>query len=99
MKQKRRGMLRGGVLFYQDNAAIHKSVVAMDAIHECGFELVQHPPYSPDLAPSVFLLFPTMNKLLAGTHYNADNDIISAVHDFLDLQDKNFYEKGINALE
>ena len=40
-----------GVLFHQDNAPAHKSTVAMAAIHECGFELVDHPPYSPDLAP------------------------------------------------
>ena len=36
-----------GVLFLQDNAPAHKSVVAMAAVHECGFELVDH-------APSIF---------------------------------------------
>ena len=71
----------------------------MAAIHECGFELVQHPPYSPDLAPSDFHLFPNMKRHLAGTHYNTDNDVISAVDDFLDLQDKTFYENGIKALK
>uniref|UniRef100_A0A3Q1EWS6 Tc1-like transposase DDE domain-containing protein n=1 Tax=Acanthochromis polyacanthus TaxID=80966 RepID=A0A3Q1EWS6_9TELE len=58
IKEKRRGMLRRGVLFHQDNAPVYKSVVAMAAIHECGFKLMQHPPYSPDLAPSDFHLFP-----------------------------------------
>ena len=29
-----------------------KSVVAMAVVHECGFELVVHPPYSLDLPPS-----------------------------------------------
>ena len=33
-----------GVLFYQDNAHAHKSVVAMAAVRDCGFELVDHPP-------------------------------------------------------
>ena len=33
-------------------------VVAMVAVCDCGFELVDHPPYSPDLAPSIFG-FPT----------------------------------------
>ena len=33
-----------GVLFHHDNAPAHKSVVAMAAVHDCGFELVDHPP-------------------------------------------------------
>ena len=49
-----------GVLFHQVNAPAHKSVVAMAAVHEYGFELVDLPPYSPDLAPSDYFLFPNM---------------------------------------
>ena len=52
-----------------------------------------------DLAPSDFHLLPKKKRHLAGTHYNTDNDVISAVNDFLDLQDKTFYENGIKALE
>ena len=51
---KQPGKLMKGVPFNQDNAPAHKSVVAMSAVHDCGFELVDHPPYSPDLAPSIF---------------------------------------------
>lgn len=54
IKEKRRGKLRAGVLFHQDNAPAHKAAVAMAVIQEMGFELVEHPPYSPDLAPSDF---------------------------------------------
>ncbi len=49
---KGRGRLSKAVLFHEDNSSIHNSVIAMAAIHECGFELIQHPPYSPDLAAS-----------------------------------------------
>ena len=38
-----------GVLFRQDNAPAHKSVVAVAVVRDCGFERVDHPPYSPDL--------------------------------------------------
>ena len=38
------------------------SVVAMAAVHDCGIELDDHPPYSPDLAPSDYFLFPNMKK-------------------------------------
>ena len=36
------------------SAPAHKSVVAMAVVCDCGFELVDHPPHSPDLAPSIF---------------------------------------------
>ena len=45
IKIKRRGKLTKGVLFHQDNAPVHKSVIAMAAIHDCGFKLIEHPPY------------------------------------------------------
>ncbi|GLD62679.1 histone-lysine N-methyltransferase SETMAR-like protein [Lates japonicus] len=60
IKSKRPGKLTKGVLFHQDNAAAHKSVVAMAAVRDCGFELVNDPPYFPDLAPSDYFLFPNM---------------------------------------
>ena len=59
--QKRPGKLSKGVLFHQDNAPAHKPVVAMAVVRDCGFELVDHPPYSPDLAPSIFCS-PTWKK-------------------------------------
>ena len=37
-----------------------KSTVALAAIQKCGFQLVEHPPYSPDLASSDYYLFPKM---------------------------------------
>ena len=58
IKSKRPGKLTKGVLLYQDIAPDHKSLVAMSAMHDCGFELIDHPPYSPDLAPSDYFLFP-----------------------------------------
>ena len=53
-----------GVLSHQDSAPAHKPVVTMAAVHDSGFELVDHPPYSPDLAPSHYFLFPNMNKII-----------------------------------
>ena len=52
--RKRRGKLTHSVLLLQDNAPAHTSQVAMTAATECGFEILPHPPYSPDLAPSDF---------------------------------------------
>jgi hypothetical protein len=34
------------------------SPAAMAKLHKLGFELIPHPPYSPDLTPCDFFLFP-----------------------------------------
>ena len=73
----------------QDNAPAHKSVNAMDAVHDCGFELVDHPPSSPNLAPSDYFLFNNMWKHLVGKQYRTD-DIISAVEGFFEDPWQNF---------
>ena len=48
-----------GVLFHSKNVPVQESIVAMAAaVRDCGFELVDNPPYSLDLGPSDFFLFP-----------------------------------------
>ena len=68
IKVKRRGKLSRGVIFHQDSPPAHKSVVAIAASRDCGFKLL-HPPYSPDLAPSDFYLFPRLKNDLSGTSF------------------------------
>ena len=58
------------------SGAIHRKM------HDCGFELIDHPPYSPDLAPLDYFLFPNLKKHFAGKLYKSDDDVISAVEDF-----------------
>ena len=52
MKEKRRVKLCQGIVFHEDDAPVHTCAVAGAAIRECGFGLLPHPPYSPDLAQS-----------------------------------------------
>ena len=63
--KKRRPHLKK-ILFHQDNAHVHTCAVSMDKIMKLKFELLQHPPYPPDLAPSDFFLFPNLKKRLDG---------------------------------
>ena len=95
-KQIRRGKLTGGVLFHQENAPANMSTVAMAAIQKCGFQIVEDPPYSFDLAPSDYYLFPKMKKELGGHHFATYDDGMNAVDHF--LRDKNgaFYTEGIS---
>ena len=51
--KKRRRKLTQSVLLLQDNAPAHTSQVAMAAASKCSLEGLPHPPYSPDLTPSI----------------------------------------------
>jgi hypothetical protein len=37
--------------------------------------LLEHPAYSPDLAPSNFFLFPKIKEILKGRHFDDTDDI------------------------
>ena len=65
--RKRQGKLTCRVLLLQDNAPAHPSQVAMTATTECGFEILPHSPYSPDMTPSDFYLSPKLKFHLRGT--------------------------------
>ena len=57
-------MLIKGALFHLDNAPVHKSLVAMYAIRNCGFELVDYPPHPILLIwlPRIIIFLPTLKK-------------------------------------
>ena len=48
--------------FHQDNAPVHNSILVTDYLTQMGIKTVPHPPYSPDLAPCDFWLFPKLKK-------------------------------------
>ena len=99
IKQKRPGKLSKTVIFHQDNAPSHKSAVAMAAIRKAGFEMLDHPPYSPDLAPSDYHLFPRMKRAISGRRFSTDQEVIEEVEFYFNQQDKAFYMAGIRALK
>ena len=93
--RERPGKLTKGVLFHQDNAPAHKSVVAMAAVRDCGFELVDHPPKDLHilliwLHLTIFRSPTWIQKHLAGKQYQTDDEVISAVEDFFEDQDESF---------
>jgi len=85
-------------IFHQDSAPAHKSVLAMGKLRDLHYELLEHPPYPPNLAPSDFYLFPRLKLFLAGQRFSSNQEAILAVEgNFADLT-KNHYRDGIMAL-
>ena len=56
---------RKGVVFHQDNARPHTARITCAKIEELGWEKIPHPPYSPDLAPSDYHLFRSLQNYLS----------------------------------
>ena len=91
-------MLTAGVWLLHDNAPVHKSMIAQQAIHECGFIKLDHPAYSPDLAPSDYYLFRNLKSYLRGQRYQDDDALKSAVENWLEGQSAELYSAGIASL-
>ena len=61
----------------------------MTTISDLGFELVQHPPYSPELALSDFWLFGQMKEPLRGHQYSSIQVLASAINQWVKRTPKN----------
>ncbi|GBP28881.1 Mariner Mos1 transposase [Eumeta japonica] len=96
--QKRRGKLLRGVLFLQDNASVHTARVSRQALKDTGFSEIDHPPYSPDLAPNDYFLFSNLKKELRGRRFVDDNQMKMAVESQFDYKEKEYILGGLKAL-
>jgi hypothetical protein len=57
--------------------------------------VVPHPPYSPDLAPSDFWLFPKLKETLKDQHSLSDAEVEAAVYKWISSQLETFFMDGI----
>jgi len=58
LKVKRRGKITKVVLFLNDSALDNRALATQKKLACLGIHCLDHPPYSPDLAPSDYHLFP-----------------------------------------
>jgi len=91
LKEKRRGKVTNGVLFLHGNAPAHRAFATQKKLVYLGFQCLDHPPYSPDLAPSDYHLFPGLKKQLKGRHFSSDAANIAAAESWLDGQFSEFF--------
>ena len=79
---KRPALFKSGLWhFLQDNAPVHNSILVTDYLTKMGIKTVPQPPYSPDLAPCDFWLFPK----LRGYRYETIEEMKEAVTKFIDM--------------
>lgn len=98
--QKRPAMVnRKGVILLHDNARPHVAKMTRQKIHELGWEVLPHPPYSPDMAPTDYHLFRSLQDHLAEKRFKDDNDIETDIEKFFMSKSEDFYKGGILKLQ
>jgi histone-lysine N-methyltransferase SETMAR len=84
--EKRPDLQKKKIIFHQDNA--------MGKLRDLHYELLEHPPYFHDLAPSDFYLFPKFKLSLAGQRFSSNQEAIAAVERyFVDLTKNHYRDK------
>ncbi|UYV79805.1 hypothetical protein LAZ67_18000711 [Cordylochernes scorpioides] len=66
----------GDWILHHDNARPHTAHLMTTLLAKCGTQILSQPPYSPDIAPNDFFLFPKLKAVLKGRHFDTRDDII-----------------------
>ena len=96
IEQKRSALVnRGGIVFHQDNARPHTSLMTRQKFRELGWEVLMY----PDLAPSDYHLFLSMANGLGGTNLASLEACENWLPAFFANRCKGFYERGIMKMD
>jgi histone-lysine N-methyltransferase SETMAR len=83
------------IYFLIDNARPYVAKLVYNKLMEYGWELLPHPPYSPDLAPTDYHLFQSLSNSLREKMFVEESELEEYLATFFKLNPKEFYAKGI----
>ena len=66
-------------------------------IDESGLQILPHPPYSPDLAPCDFWLFPRIKRYLKGRNFSSNSEVEGALRNVIGDIEENEFKLAIQA--
>ena len=99
LKKKRPALLnKKGVILQHGNARPHVAKATLETLKELKWEVLTHPPYSPDLAPSDFHLFRSLINLLRRKKFGSLEPLKNALGSFFDSTPTEFYSSEIYKL-
>jgi histone-lysine N-methyltransferase SETMAR len=91
LREERRGKFTKVALFLHENPPAQRALATLKKLSYLGFHILDHPPYSPDLAHSDCLLFPGLKKQLKRRIFSSNAEVIAAAETWLDGQYSEFF--------
>ena len=100
IREKRTGPGHGNrkVILLHDNARPHVAIKTKETIIELGWEVMTHPAYSPDLAPSDYYLFRSLEHSLREKSFSNVDDLKNHLDEYFESKPQSFYRDGIRQL-
>ena len=86
------------VLFHHDNARPHIAQDVLAAIKGYGWELLDHPPYSPDVAPTDYHVNRSVSNWMEGEIFDSLDEIVDSIKGWIASKDRKFFARGIDLL-
>ena len=66
-------------IILHDNARSHTAVAVTDLLRHWQWEILEHPPYSPDMIPCDYDLFAKAKEPLRVTRYNTREEFLRVI--------------------
>jgi len=98
IQNKRRGLLSSGVVLLHDNSSPHTARQTTALLQQFRWDIMDHPPCSPDFAPSNYHLFLHIKRFLAGKQFHSGAEVKTTVNNWLQQQAVDFFDTGIQKL-
>jgi histone-lysine N-methyltransferase SETMAR len=86
------------VIFQHDNARPHIAKPVKETLEALRWDVLPHPPYSPDIAPSDYHLFRSMQHGLSGQHFKTYEEIKKWLDEWIASKQEEFFYRGIHLL-
>jgi transposase len=78
MHKNRPDLLGDGPLILHDNTCPHLGKVVTDLLSKYKWKVLPHAPYSPDMSPPDFNLFPKLKETMCGHRFSSLEEVSAA---------------------
>ena len=96
--RKTGGLLAAGPIILHDNATPHGAVNETSLLRRYEWEILEHLPYSPDISPCDFDLFPKINEDMRGIPFSDLDELEVAVAERVKVVERSCLATGIDDL-
>ena len=87
---------RKGPVLLHNSAWVHVAQPTLQKLNELDYQVLHHPPYSPDLLPTDYCYIKHFNNILQGKCFHNQQETENAFQEFFESLSMDFYATGIN---